>query len=37
MVGVYRRFGYRFVEVPRATVEERLHFILSSLGGPPAS
>lgn len=37
MVGVYRRFGYRLVEVPRTPVEERLHFILSSLGGPPAS
>jgi predicted ATPase len=36
MAGIYQRFGYRLVEVPRAPVEERLRFIHSGLREPPA-
>lgn len=35
MAGVYRRLGYRLVELPRVSVEERVRFVRAHLGLAP--
>jgi predicted ATPase len=32
MVGTYSGYGYELVEIPRATVKERVHFVIESAG-----